>query len=258
MPDVIFARTRYNYDSYSDFFRLVELSGYPVVFVDEMDIHDATKTYILSPLNGEWNQGWTDVQSRLIWWDLEWRLVGDYPHIPGVSEIWASDRWYANQISAKYVLLGSHSGLNLEPGETRPHKFDFVMLSYMTYRRQWIRDRILQTGLMLAPNGWSRERHETLIKTAIMLHVHQNDEVNTIAPQRWALAAAYGMPVISESITDRGLFGYTQFMDCEYGYLPTFLKMWRSDYRRLNDYGAALHDFLCVQHTFRKEVEAAL
>ena len=35
---IIFTRTRHTYDSYSDFWKLVELSGFNICFVDEIDI----------------------------------------------------------------------------------------------------------------------------------------------------------------------------------------------------------------------------
>ena len=53
MTDIIFAKPVRHYDSYTDFWRLVELSGFPTIYVNEIDI---TKPgiYITSPMNGDY------------------------------------------------------------------------------------------------------------------------------------------------------------------------------------------------------------
>ena len=51
--NTIFAKTRYVYDSYTDYWRLVELSGFPICYVDEMDVYNPANIYIISPMNGE-------------------------------------------------------------------------------------------------------------------------------------------------------------------------------------------------------------
>ena len=53
MSDPIFVKTRYHYDSYSDFWKLVELSGFKTVYIDEIDFSEEC-LYILSPMNGEY------------------------------------------------------------------------------------------------------------------------------------------------------------------------------------------------------------
>jgi hypothetical protein len=93
-----------------------------------------------------------------------------------------------------------------------------------------------------------------------MLHIHQHDGIQTIAPQRWALAAAYGLPLITETLLDWGIFGYKHLLMSDYEHLPEFVKMWtrRNEARILEDYGRALHHLLCVERTFRANVEAAV
>lgn len=251
---VTFARTRHTYGSYTDFWSLVELAGYTTCYVDEIDPSDATRCYVVTPLNGEWQQGWTEPKAQIIHWDLEWRLEGGYPLVPGVSAVWASDEWYAGKVGAKYVLLGSHWGLR-DRAEAESGRYDVVMLAYMTWRRQRAVDQLEARGMRLAPNGWGLDRHVALIGSRTMLHVHQNDGVPTIAPQRFALAAAYGMPLVSEAVNAPGIFkDAVRWADySELGQAVADIdtdESWRL--------GRALYELLCEQHSFRKCVEASL
>jgi hypothetical protein len=72
--DIIFARTRWNYESYVDYWDLVELSNFPIVWLDEMDLSKIGTTYIVSPMNGEFlpymeqNKGRV---SEVMLWNLE-------------------------------------------------------------------------------------------------------------------------------------------------------------------------------------------
>lgn len=262
MTAVTFARTRYNYESYSDFWRLVELSGYPVCYVDEMQTDDPARCYILTPANGEWGDGWPGAKARLIFADLEWRLNGhsvyEPPHGTGIAETWACDAWYARRIGARYVPLGSHPGLNPRPDDKADDRpFDYTALSYLTYRRLCVRDAAAELGVTFGPNGWGENRHATLLRSHALLHVHQHNAVATIAPLRWAIAAAYRLPVVSEMVEDAGLIGNIYSLFCEFNLLPTFLARWRKDVR-LVEYGAALHNLLCVEHPFRRCVDGAL
>src|SRR6266404_2769198 len=52
VQEPIFARTRYQYQSYSDFWRLVELSNFQTCYVDQIDLEN-DQIYITTPINGE-------------------------------------------------------------------------------------------------------------------------------------------------------------------------------------------------------------
>lgn len=256
MSDVMFARPRYDYGSYQDFYRLIALSGFPLVYFDEID-PASDNVYILTMINGENQQGWTDPKAEIVLWDLEWRLNGSYPRIPGVRRVWASDAWYAEKIGAQYVVMGSHPDLPGEPLQDCPKVWDAALMAYLSPRRDAIAAQIVAHGVTLAPRGWGSERHAILQQTKALVQVHQLDEAPTVAPLRWALAAAYRMPHICETVLDKGIFGYTHALWCEYGRLPEFIKLWRDD-ARLADYGHALHQLLCVERPFRACVEGAL
>ena len=91
-----------------------------------------------------------------------------------------------------------------------------------------------------------------------MCHVHQLEGVYTVAAQRFALAAAYGLPLVTETLADPGIFAGKVLMT-DHQHYPEFVAMWLAgDGNRLRDLGRELHYLLTEQYTFRKCVEAAL
>ncbi len=262
---VIFCKTRHQdegYGSYADFWRLVELADYLIIYVDEID-HHSNHTFIITPLNGEWNSGWQHTGVRIIHWDLEWRNVDNYPVIPGVSETWASDRWYAKQIGAKYIPLGSDVGLATDYGtpEHFPMMYDVALMAYLgPHRRSMMFQQLRERQITIAPNGWKQARHNSLKSSRTMLHIHQHDGIATLAPLRVALAAAYRLPLITETCHDYGILGSSHRLVSDYDNIPAFVQKWthQNERRILADYGNALHGLLCRDYTFRKCVEAAL
>lgn len=261
MTEPIFIRTRQVYDSYSDLWRLVELAGFPTGYPDEVDAYQVGACYILPTLNGEWAAGWPNATARLIHYDLEWRLNGAYPQVPGVSETWTADAWYARRVGARYVPLGSDVRLALST-ESVAKIYHVTPLAYVYGRRQTIIHRLQQSGLRIGPNGWGQERDLTLRQSWAMLHIHQHAEARTIAPLRWCIAAAYGLPMIAEAVEDGGLLArYDCALWSDFEHLAEFTKLWTSDEhnrQRLMDIGRALQQVLCVEHGFRKGIEQAL
>lgn len=259
MGDVIFARPRWEYDSYQDLYSLITLSGYPLIYVDEID-PASDNTYILTLHNGETLNGWPRAKARIILWDYEWRLDGDYPQIPGLHEVWSPDAWYARQIHARFVPCGSHPGLMIGCA-TDERKYDVAYLAYLTGRRNATHIELRERGLTVSPtSAWGNTRHAILTRSTAMLHVHQHDNIPTIAPLRVALAAAYSMPLIMETPGDKQPLGYSHALYSDWRNLPDFTAMWtrRNEAHILADYGRALHQHLCVHNTFRSYVEAAV
>lgn len=265
MPDVYFVKTHYEYDSYKDFFRLAELSGYPVIMLDAIDL-ESDNTYIITPLSGEWEKRWdAPIKPTVILWDLEWRLKeSDYawPESalvtpPFVSRVWASDKWYAERIGAEYVPLGSHPGL---AGETPPdgQGWDVAPLSYRTGRRNAAFGEMERIGLSIAPNAWGEERDALLKEAKSVVHVHQHDRVPTIAPLRFAIAAAWHKPLISEDVHDRGIFDEC-VLYADYGAIADYTALMVRRYGDLlRDKADALHDLLCVSNSFKSYIQEAL
>jgi len=261
--ETVFVKTAWHYKTYEDFFRLAALSGYPVIPLSELNPAHDSKTYIITPLNGEWSAGWNNPRARIIHWDLEWRHAHDYPHIPGVAEVWGSDAWYCMQNGLRYVTLGSHPDLPLHPlpATPEPPKWDVAFLAYMNPRRAMIAAQLQQAGITIAPNGWDEERHQILTHVRAMVHVHQWDEFMCIAPQRWAVAAAYQLPIISEMCAaygdGNGLFISNTPSDKE---LSGQIEVWIKDRNtlRLESYADSLYRELCIKHPFRHNVDAAV
>jgi len=218
----IFAHTRYQYDSYTDYVSLVALSDFKTCFVDEIDIREP-KTYIVAPINGELRPHITyrrEIHRRhpdfkLIWWNLERPDSG--PHNDGgpltvlrdeldfVDEVWVSDRYYASlDPRLKFVPLGSHPGL-ADPRRERLHHrdrpFDYAAMAAPVPRRAQIHFDL--RTLSSAENGWGEKRADSLERSRIMLNVHQHNKPLPIAePLRIALAAAYRMALVSEHLAD--------------------------------------------------------
>lgn len=260
MPDIIFARPRHHYDSYTDLYRLIELSGYPLVYFDEIDV-DSDNLYIMTLVNGENMHGWHEPRATIVLWDLEWRLDGDYPQIPGCTRTWASDKWYVGQIGAQYVPLGSHAGLAKDYDPVSGKAYDLALMMYTgPYRRNNLINRLANDGLRIAPNGWAQERHTYLCQSRAMLHIHQHDNIHTIAPQRWAIAAAYKLPLFTETVTDGGFFNHSHMVIGSYDNLPKLVYDWMLcyDQQHVQAKGESLHHALCVENNFRTFVEAAV
>jgi len=263
MNDPIFAKTRFDYEnpengygSYHDYWRLVKYSGFPTCYIDEIDTA-SDNVYIFSPRNGEVGDGWPGARARIIHWNLE---QYGYEPLAGVAETWVSDARLAKEIEARYVLMGSHESLRY-PGDTeRCEHYHVAMLAYMTPRREAVASELTARGVKIIPNSWYKDRHIALSNTSAMLHVHQNDNIRYVAPQRFALAAAYSLPLITETLDDWGAFTYSNIMAAHRDYITDFVVKWtmRNEARILADYGCNLYHFLCKYHTFRKGVEAAL
>lgn len=263
MPDIIFARPDHNYQSYTDLWRIVELSGFPIITIGDID-PQSDNCYIFSTPATAWHdglerRGWPDAKARIIYYNLEWYLDVDYTAIPGV-ETWSTDAWYAARTNTRYVPLGSHPGLKLHDDSPNGRVYDVATLFAPSFHRYEALAQFAQHGIGQAPNGWGEERHLILQRSRAMCHVHQWADRLTCAPQRFALAAAYRLPLITETLADEGIFGKSYKLMCDLSHLGEFIKMWMKpeNAQALEDYGHSLHQLLCEEMSFRKVVEAAL
>tara|TARA_Y100000310_G_scaffold130328_2_gene129518 strand:+ start:2288 stop:3154 length:867 start_codon:yes stop_codon:yes gene_type:complete len=214
--EIVFARTRYDYDSYTDFWKLVELAGFKTCYVDEVDF-EAPFIYITSPVNGEWrphrdNHRDEHQNARLIHWSLErpapvggWREFAEHTRKDlddwYFDEVWFSDKGLSESIGderARFVVLGSHAGLG---GSSSTYEHDIIHLSYGTFRRTRVYGDLQKAGLRMAENCWGEARDEALRASKFMLNLHQ-DDYPVIEPLRFALCAAYAIPMITEKCTD--------------------------------------------------------
>lgn len=222
MSNIIFARTRYTYQSYTDYWSLVNLSGFPTCYFDEVDF-SSENTYILSPMNGEWrpyvekslshsDRMRHNHKAAIILWNLERPGgsggISQYTHENidlvdngYVDRVVVSDTYLAEFGNLEYMPLGSHADLGT-PGSKEAKVYDLIHLSCYSNNRSWLFDepsipKEILCGHTVAPNGWGAARHERLQRSKFMLSVHQ-DEFSFIEPLRFALASAYGLPILAE------------------------------------------------------------
>lgn len=270
MSEIIFAVPRFHYASYADLYELIRLSNFETCFIDEID-QSSDNHYIVTIYNGEFGD-YSGSRAKIHLLDLEYHM-GDnaLPTLPNV-EIFACDKWYAEQIGAKYVPMGSHVGLKpaiQESGYWWPAwgGFDVAYIGFITglHRREVIRQQLIDRGVEVSPIvAWGTQRDALLRASKAYLHVHQHAHIPTIAPLRMVVAAAYSLPVISETCADAGIFTKDYLFQDGYDTLAKAV----DDIRRMNSgsafeswrtgLGAALHQLLCEDLTFRRSIESAL
>jgi hypothetical protein len=247
---MIFCKPRHVYDSYTDFWTLVDLCGYESIYIDELKVKAVDETYIV--VTPDINHEWKKPKARIIFWLLEW--YGDYEAPPGTAETWVSNQTFAEMKGLRFVPVGSHEGL----GEARNgDTYDIAHMSYDgIHRRNRLFGKLRGRGVSIAPNGWGDTRHITLMNTRAMLHIHQQAEYPAIAPLRASLAAAYHMPFISEngwSIEPYNDTIITHDYETMDDAIPAILE--GAD---LPLYAEAFHQKLCHELRFDKVVEASL
>lgn len=257
-----------NYASYVDYWRLVELAGYPVIDIGDLDPAREDVTYILTMLNlghmAEHGGGWPDAKARIIYWDLEWHDRSYRDAIPGIREWWSSDRWYAVQRGYEFVPLGSHPNL-VEVNPVRRWNggatWDICTLAYMgPPRRHSIYNQLNGRAMRTAPadNTWGDTRRQQLEESRCMLHIHQHEEYPCVAAQRFALAAAAAIPLVAETMFDPfPLVPGTDYIEANHADLVgATVTMLRN--RQGRDLAANLHHRLCTEYRFDNNVERAL
>lgn len=277
MKEPIFARTQYHYDSYVDFWRLVEASEFKICTVDKMDL-ESDNTYITTPINGEHRPHITHRRSilkgpqkaKIIAWNLErpdgGRFSGQDPSgavkevyddlLKYFDAVWASDRFLASMPAhprSIYVTLGSHQDLS---GPEKPFpgfSYDVAHMSYVTDRRKTILGTL---GLRQAPNAWGEKRDGILRRTRAMLNIHQTPS-KVSEPLRIALAAAYRMPYLTEECQE--LYPLTEGKTClsaPHSELQKKVSEWLSG--DVAPIGHNLHQLLVHEMPFRKGVMEGL
>jgi len=273
VSDIVFARPVHHYDSYIDFWRLVELSNFPVIRVDEIDL---TQDYIIisAPMNGDWKEyitGQIEKQllsglprlAHLIIWNLE-RPGGSgstgqyakdcfqwmYDRI--VDEVWVSDPALADETMLRYVTLGSDYRLGAISNQKQ---YDFTHMSVEIPRRVQIYKNF--GNGQIGPNCWPPERHEVLKKSRFALNVHQ-DNWPFCEPLRIALFAAYGLPIISETLRSSYPYG-SDIVTMSYPDLVNGLKSaLNDDYNKWREMGDRLRHKLCQDFQFGAVVRQAI
>jgi hypothetical protein len=271
MRPTIFARTRWNYDSYTDFWRLVELAGFPVVYVDQID-WDLDVIFVTTPINGELpahhegsdGRGIKNTRrARLVWWYLE-RPDAEPPSIAErldqtlrvVDAAWTSDRLVASlDPRLQHVVLGSDPGLRVHGEE--PKVYDYTHQSYAWGRREAIHHRLVARGLREGPASWGAVRERVLASSRLMLNLQQYS-LPLCAPLRFAIAAPYSLPIVTEALHDPYPLQRDDLIEAPYDAIVDTVvgALGRPDL--LDQLGWRTHQRLCVEWTFRRGVSEGI
>lgn len=272
LSSIVFARTRHQYDSYRDFWDLVSLAGFDTCHVDEMDLRTDT-FYVVTPINGEFrphmdycrNNVGGKRRAVVAWWNLE------RPDGPGSEPIgavldeimryvdiaWVSDRHYASLDSRlQHVVLGSNARLCPQrERDLEEATYDFTHQSYVFGRRDAAITPLRLSGLREGPNGWFEARDAVLRSSRVIVNVHQT-EAPIGEPIRFAMAAAYKIPMISETLMDPfPLISSADYLDVPISGIGDAVRastlMNPDELRRL---GENLHARLCNEWTFSRGV----
>lgn len=260
--EVRFARTRFFYPPYADFFRLAELAGYPVCYLDEID-WQAPQVVISSPHNGEFLGIPEKRKAHSILWNLERPSPGtDYrkgsSSLPfGIDEVWCSDAEIARVTGSRFVFLG---GDRQFAGPLQSAKqWDLITLMALFGRRSGLQHDLRNVIWADVEGGtWAEERHKRLMGSRLMLSVHQDDLLYT-EPVRYMLAGCYALPLLAEQSANYGLFKpHYHFIPTPLFEIPTMVQYLLKDEVRRMRLGAALHRLVCIEHPFKQEVETAI
>lgn len=256
MSDIIFVKPRHDYGSMQDYWTLAQLAGYPIVYEDEIDITNPAHCYILTWFGAQ-SPFAEDAKARLICWNLEW---ADVPILPGV-EYWSADKWYADAHGWKYVPVGSDSQLRfIYPRFVSPPLYDVTLQMYRdVQRRRAVIQQLHERGLTIAPDGWNEERARSLDASRCQVHIHQLDKAHAVSPLRFAVAAAYRLPIITEKLNSAGAY-HGVVIQATYDGLPDAVTDWLQPARRghLLRFGEALYQRLCIDLPFKKVVESSV
>ena len=269
MAEIKFVKTRHVYDSYVDMRTLVSLAGFETIYVDEVDTSQ-DGVFIFITMNGEVephinNQFSKPRNAHLILWNIERPSgsagsVGQYARRQRdliynriFDEVWVSDRRMADETQLRFVILGSHPELG-QPSDDK--KFAFCHMSYEVPRRTNIYKYF--TPESIGPNCWPPERDEILRQSKFALNIHQ-DIHPFQEPLRLSLFAAYGLPIISETILDMYPWSDETMITARYDDLVGRLRTGLTeDYEPYREMGLRARQRMTEEFEFSKMVKEAV
>lgn len=289
MMEVFITRTRVFYPPYVDLLTMAHVSGMQTCFVDEIDV-TREAVYICFVINGEHRPHLTNYRNKvkkaiLVHWNLERQGhagMGDLVNY--MDAVWTSCQYYETVINhsrCMWVPLGSEEDLahyvvtnidelqdqktndiHWEEVEDKEYskQFDFIHLSYLVYRRSLVTNHLGWTQPPEQDNCWGMVRHERLKQSRFMLNIHQDDLLMQ-EPQRISLAAAYGLPYLSEHTPNPcPLVSGVHYEDLPYGnkgqdMIMRIQQIKGEPYERYAAMGMELHDQFCHAMPFHENVQ---
>lgn len=255
MSEPVFVKVRNDqgeiYGSYRDYWRLVELSGFPTCELSEIDLTKPI-AYIISPDNGNVAEVLRGLRvhqhlhrGKTILWQLErpGKVLNEIPEY--FDEMWVSDRYHASlvdDVCCYYVPLGGHLNIAGEKGEPL---WDFVVTAYLYGQREAKVEQLKAEGYTIAPNDFDFQiREYSLAHSRYGLCFHQ-DEEPVIEPLRFMLYACWRLPLIVEPSVDYFPYEVMPIQALQRGNL--YPDMVNHNYERV-----------VIEHPFKKNVLEAL
>jgi len=274
--DIIFVRTRWHYDSYIDFWRLVELSGFPTCYTDEVAI-DKDVVYIVSPYNGEWrpvidSQRGRERKAKLYMINLERpsgsgsieRYIRDnreHIELGYLDNIFVCDANLSRITGFPFMMIGGHEDFGAV-GNKNNKIYDFITLSCYSNHRAWMfqtPEKLypvlgnMKVATNASPNNPLREI--LLMGTKAMLNIHQ-DGLPFCEPLRMIIAIMYGLPIFTEDC-DTHLYCTYKFSKFS-EYATTMKRMLDNDYSILYEEAIVARQIFSYDNSFRNSVMRAL
>lgn len=272
---IVFVRTRHEYGSYRDYWSLVELAGFDTCYTEQMDLREK-HFYIVSPINGDFRPHIDhcrknvpgsmpgEKRAKIAWWNLERPDTSGSEPLTGVVDdvlkyvdiAWTSDRYYETlDPRQQHVVMGSDARL-CKNFERRSIAYDYTHQSYVWGRREETYIRLRHDGFREGPNAWFEERDAILKSSRVLVNIHQTP-APIGEPIRFAMGAAYKIPLISETLAG----GYPLVAGVDYIEEP--LERVGAAVRRSREMSAEelarlgenLFQRLCVEWTFGRGVE---
>jgi hypothetical protein len=252
----VFLKTYPECVSYGVLHELAGLSGFRTVSVDS--VREENVCYI-GTLHSCVNLSGS--KSKIVKWFLERpAITGDCAtlfrtmRMNGVDEVWVSDRSIYNQNKelCRFVPIGSHE--KLAPVSVAK-KYDVAHMSFLNKRRSVI----LSTNCSKAPCFYDIERRsEALSASKFLLNVHQFDD-QCSEPLRFALAAAAGIPIISETCIDPYPYEKPGIIQVPYSDIVGVVeRLVREDYSKYREAGMGQRDRILRDFSFRDNVLKAV
>jgi hypothetical protein len=273
--DPVFVRSARRYESYTDFWRLVELSGFRIVDKSQVDF-GADLLYIWAEMDVDFMVPLHDHpksgrRARTALWSIErpdqrasertdaraWWRAGLDETFDLVDDLWVSDKGIlAMDPRSTWACLGGHPGLR-EDASSGGRSYDVAHLGQHTPRREEVIRELERRRISVSPNGWGEERARILSSSKLLLGIERLGTVHISTPLRWAVAAAYRLPILQEEILDPApLVPDESIMMAPIDKLADLVEVaLRWD---LSSMGAAARETFCERHTFRRGVEEAI
>jgi hypothetical protein len=269
--DPIFVTTQRVYQSYACFWKLVRLSGFQAIPTTEVDLKkDAL--YIVTPFTEEHALAFGPRSSGrravVAWLNLERPDSGRWPPVGANASndeeaclrfadiMWTYDlSLLASRPGSVLMPFGSHPDLaERAPAQKR---WDFAHLSYVVPRREEVYAELRRRGLSEAPNEPGPDRPQVLSATRVILQVHQTPAL-VGSPQRAAVAAAYGLPLVSETLSQPWpmMFGWDH-LQAPREKLADVVQSLIERPAEMSRLGARLRETLCFEIPFREGVVMA-